>query len=47
MLVFGVKLDPFSAHCWVQIGDLLLNDRADQVARFRCVRVLTCSAAMP
>jgi len=25
-LVFGVKLNPFSAHCWVQAGDIVLND---------------------
>ena len=30
-LVFGVKLHPFSAHCWVQAGDLVLNDAIDQV----------------
>jgi hypothetical protein len=31
-LVFGVKLDPFSAHCWVQDGALVLNDAMDHVA---------------
>ncbi|MBO9547121.1 lasso peptide biosynthesis B2 protein [Caulobacter sp.] len=25
-LVFGVALDPFSAHCWVQADGLVLND---------------------
>lgn len=25
-LVFGVSLDPFSAHCWVQAADVVLND---------------------
>lgn len=44
MLVFGVKLDPFAAHCWVQTADLLINDRADNVERFEPVRVLKCSA---
>ena len=24
-LVFGVRLDPFGAHCWVQTGDLVLT----------------------
>jgi hypothetical protein len=28
-LVFGVRLNPFGAHCWVQSGDMVLNDRAD------------------
>ena len=30
-LVFGVRLDPFSAHCWVQAGDAVLNDAFDPV----------------
>jgi len=29
--VFGVKLNPFSAHCWVQAGDIVLNDAIDHV----------------
>jgi hypothetical protein len=45
LLVFGVKLDPFAAHCWVQLGDMLLNDRTDHVAAFRPVRVIQCSPA--
>lgn len=43
LLVFGVKLEPFSAHCWVQLGDLLLNDRVDTVAQFQPVRVAACA----
>jgi hypothetical protein len=31
---FGVRLDPFAAHCWVQHGDLLLSDPLDSVAEF-------------
>jgi hypothetical protein len=30
-LVIGVKLRPFAAHCWVQHGDVLLNDTIDHV----------------
>lgn len=45
MLVFGAKLDPFAAHCWVQAGDVLLNDALETVARFRAVRVVQCSRA--
>jgi Transglutaminase-like superfamily len=30
--IFGVRADPFKAHCWIQEGDLLLND---SVARVR------------
>lgn len=33
-LYFGVRLDPFAAHCWVQAGDLLLTDPLDSVAEF-------------
>jgi hypothetical protein len=45
LLVFGVKLEPFGAHCWVQLGDLLLNDRLDTIAQFRPVRVIECAPA--
>lgn len=44
-LIFGVKLEPFSAHCWVQFKRLLLNDRGDYVERFAPVRTVTCLAA--
>jgi hypothetical protein len=33
-MVFGVKLDPFAAHCWLQQDDVILNDAADAVATF-------------
>jgi hypothetical protein len=29
--VYGVKLEPFAAHCWVQVGDLVVNDIVDNV----------------
>lgn len=45
LLVFGAKLDPFAAHCWVQADDVLLNDALETVARFRAVRVVQCSRA--
>ena len=32
--VFGVIADPFEAHCWVQAGDLVLNDRLERVSAF-------------
>lgn len=47
MLVFGVKLHPFAAHCWVQSDDLVLNDRLDNVAAFSPVRVIRCPDVMP
>lgn len=33
-LVLGVKLDPFAAHCWVQLGETVLNDAPDKVSAF-------------
>ena len=33
-LVFGVKLDPFAAHCWLQAPDAIVNDSADAVMPF-------------
>lgn len=45
-LVFGAKLDPFAAHCWVQAGDLLLTDRLEEIERFTPVRSIACAPAM-
>jgi hypothetical protein len=33
-LYFGVRLDPFAAHCWVQAGDCLLSDPLANVLSF-------------
>jgi hypothetical protein len=33
-LIFGVKLDPFAAHCWLQTEEAILNDSADIVSDF-------------
>lgn len=33
-LYFGVRLDPFAAHCWVQAGAFLLTDPVDSIAEF-------------
>ena len=46
-LVFGVKLDPFAAHCWVQSGPLLLTDRCEEIERFVPVRVVECVPVTP
>lgn len=37
-LVFGVALDPFSAHCWVQARDLVLNDTVGNVRCHTAIR---------
>ena len=39
-LVIGVKFDPFAAHCWVQDGPRLLNDRLERVRLFTPIMVL-------
>jgi hypothetical protein len=32
--VFGVRTEPFAAHCWVQRDDLVLNDTPEHVGSF-------------
>lgn len=32
--VFGVRTWPFSAHCWLQVGDAVLDDDPDRVALY-------------
>lgn len=32
--IFGVRLHPFAAHCWLQHGEMLVNDSLDFVRRF-------------
>lgn len=39
-LVFGVACDPFSAHCWVQAGDLVLNDTVGNAMLHTPIRVI-------
>lgn len=39
-LVFGVALDPFSAHCWVQASDLVLNDTVGNVRCHTAIRTV-------
>lgn len=33
-IVIGVALGPFTAHCWVQHGSYVVNDRVETVARY-------------
>ena len=32
--VFGVRTYPFQAHCWLQVGDILLNDAVERVCAY-------------
>jgi Transglutaminase-like superfamily len=37
--VFGVSVWPFRAHCWLQIGDVALDDEAERLAGYRPILV--------
>ncbi|NII11300.1 lasso peptide biosynthesis B2 protein [Oleiagrimonas sp. C23AA] len=39
-LVFGVTADPFSAHCWVQHGTVILNDALGHALAHTPIRVI-------
>ncbi len=39
-LVLGVRTHPFGAHCWLQSGDLLVDDQLDHVRGYKPVAVL-------
>lgn len=39
-LVFGVTTDPFSAHCWLQAGTLVLNDTVGNAKSYTPIRVV-------
>lgn len=38
--VFGVRTDPFEAHCWVQHDDTVLNDTLDRINTFTPIMVI-------
>ena len=38
--VFGVTTWPFAAHCWLQVGDVVLEDEADRLALYRTILVV-------
>jgi hypothetical protein len=37
--VFGVRVNPFAAHCWLQEGDVVLTDTPDNVGEFTPILV--------
>lgn len=39
-IVFGVTDDPFSAHCWVQTGNMVLNDTVGNALAHTPIRVI-------
>ncbi|MGK2254778.1 MAG: lasso peptide biosynthesis B2 protein [Brevundimonas sp.] len=38
--VFGVRTWPFSAHCWLQVGDTVLDDEPDRVGVYTPIMVV-------
>lgn len=38
--VFGVRTWPFAAHCWIQIGDLVVGDVLDRVRGYTPIRAV-------
>lgn len=38
--VFGVSTWPFQAHCWLQVGELVLDDTCERVAAYRPILVV-------
>lgn len=39
--VFGVRTWPFAAHCWLQCGDLVLDDDPDRVGLYTPILVIS------
>lgn len=37
--VFGVRTWPFEAHCWLQLGDTVLDDSADRISAYSPILV--------
>ena len=37
--VFGVRTWPFQAHCWLQVGDMVLDDDFDRLVAFQPIAV--------
>lgn len=40
MLVFGVRTNPFVAHCWLQSGDRIIHDDSGQATLFTPIMVV-------
>lgn len=39
-IILGVTNDPFAAHCWVQAGDMVLNDTVGNAMAHTVIRVI-------
>jgi len=40
LLVIGVRLNPFAAHCWVQTDDIVLNDAVERATTYTPILVI-------
>jgi hypothetical protein len=38
--VFGVRTWPFGAHCWLQVGDVVLDDLPERLVQYRPIHAL-------
>lgn len=38
--IFGVRSDPFAAHCWVQQDGMVFNDSIEHVIRYKPIMVV-------
>lgn len=38
--IFGVSVWPFRAHCWLQVGDVALDDEAERLSAYRPILVI-------
>jgi len=39
-LVIGVRINPFSAHCWSQVGETVLNDSFERVRLYQPILIV-------
>jgi Transglutaminase-like superfamily len=38
--VFAIQFEPFAAHCWLQLGTIVLNDTVENVQQFNPIMVV-------
>lgn len=38
--IFGIKMEPFHAHCWVQVGDVVITSRLTETVMLRPILVV-------
>lgn len=38
--VFAIQFEPFAAHCWLQLGSMVLNDSVESVTQFNPIMIV-------